>query len=104
MAASSQWGSTQPRYVAYCVEHGATSADEMLARDRIAYPGGCMAGYIVWISRKWSVWDAANGRGPNDYKTRGDHADFNDWLAADVAVPENFVLASPLSSAEENKQ
>jgi hypothetical protein len=95
MVASLQWGSTQPRYVAYCIEHGATNADEMLARDRITYPGGCMAGYIVWISRKWSVWEAANSRTSNDYKTRGDHVSFNHWLAADVTVPEKPAPASP---------
>ena len=41
--------SGNPNYVAYARAHGKTS-DEMLARDKEMYPGGCMVGFILWIS------------------------------------------------------
>lgn len=39
-----------PRYVAYARVHG-KSPKEMLAHDKEAHPGGCMAGFILWISQ-----------------------------------------------------
>lgn len=38
-----------PRYIAYAEAHG-RSPEEQLAADRVAYPGGCMAGFILWCS------------------------------------------------------
>ncbi|WP_156612446.1 hypothetical protein [Paramagnetospirillum marisnigri] len=40
----------QPRYLAYCAEHGMTP-EEMMAHDLIRFPGGKMAGFLIW-SRK----------------------------------------------------
>jgi hypothetical protein len=69
--APSPWAGTQSRYVAYCLAHGATSPEEMLARDTEQYPGGCMTGYILWISWKWREWPGA----------AWDHEGFDAWLA-----------------------
>lgn len=44
-----------PRYLAYCVAHGRTP-EEMLAHDAERFPGGKMAGFIVWISRQVREW------------------------------------------------
>lgn len=41
----------QPRYAAYCIENGRTPA-EQLAHDEKEYPGGKMAGFLVWSSRR----------------------------------------------------
>ena len=38
-----------PRYTAYASAHGKTP-DEMLEHDRAEWPGGCMCGFLVWIS------------------------------------------------------
>ena len=38
-----------PRYVAYAKLNGKTPA-EMLESDRETWPGGCMCGFILWIS------------------------------------------------------
>ncbi len=40
-----------PKYVAYAAEAGRTPEAQM-AHDKIHYPGGCMAGFIVWVSSK----------------------------------------------------
>lgn len=40
-----------PRFVAYAASKGLTPEDA-LARDKKRYPGGCMCGFILWISRK----------------------------------------------------
>jgi hypothetical protein len=40
-----------PRYVKYARAHGKTS-DEMIAHDRIRWPGGSMCGYILWTKDK----------------------------------------------------
>jgi len=40
-----------PRYLEYATERGLTP-DEALAADRIRWPGGCMAGFIIWCSEK----------------------------------------------------
>lgn len=48
MNSVSNWN---PRYLAYAKEAGHTP-DEQLAHDRQAWPGGCMAGFILWISGK----------------------------------------------------
>ncbi len=64
------------RYFVYCAALG-RSPDEQLAYDREAYPGGSMAGYICWISRRVEEWRAANPQ------HRGPLPDaFADWLAA----------------------
>lgn len=43
-----------PRYVAYAAAHGRTT-DEMLAHDRDAFPGGRMAGFMIWLGRAWQA-------------------------------------------------
>lgn len=40
------------RYLAYCRAQGRTPKRQQ-KRDAKAYPGGPMAGYMVWISQKW---------------------------------------------------
>ena len=51
-----------PRYVAYASAHGKTP-DEMMKHDRIAWPGGCMCGFILWIDEQkqlfWKVEPSA---------------------------------------------
>lgn len=50
-----------PRYVAYAKAHGRT-LDEMMDNDRRAYPGGCMCGFILWISQmKQKFWKTSPG-------------------------------------------
>lgn len=71
----------QSRYVAYARAHG-RAPSEMLAHDRAEFPGGAMAGYVIWIGRKWREWFALNGGRPADYYAHDeDHKRFDEWLA-----------------------
>lgn len=67
----------QHRYVQYARAHG-LDPDAMLERDRKAWPGGCMTGFIVWIGEQWRAW-AAPGRIP-EVLTDAHHAAFDRWL------------------------
>lgn len=40
-----------PHYAAYSRAHG-RSIDAMMEHDRKEYPGGCMCGFILWISKQ----------------------------------------------------
>lgn len=82
---SGQWADVQPRYVAYCIAHGAQSKDEMLARDRERWPGGVMAGFILWIKDMWDQWGMERGSHPS-IKTEQHHVEFDVWLAEHVAA------------------
>jgi len=49
---------SNPRYAAYAQAHGRTP-DEMMEHDRAAWPGGCMCGFIVWMSEQTQAfWKA----------------------------------------------
>lgn len=76
-----------PRYLAYSRAHG-MDPDAMLEHDRERWPGGVMCGFIVWIHRRWLVWDAEHGRKPFGHHSAEDHAAFDAWLA----MPEQSEL------------
>ena len=72
---------TAPRFLAYCAAHGhAGDPDGMIAADRLQYPGGSMAGYMVWISKRWQEFDLYDKP-----KTQADHDRFDAWLTELVA-------------------
>lgn len=52
-----QWN---PRYVAYAKAHDRTS-EAMLEHDTIAWPGGKMAGFLLWMNDRWQEWYEARG-------------------------------------------
>lgn len=47
MTEQKEWNS---RYLAYCKAHGEQDPEVMLQKDRVRWPGGYMAGYIIWNS------------------------------------------------------
>jgi len=69
-----------PRYLAYCRAHGESDPVAMLARDKEAWPGGRMCGYVLWMGDKWRAWRTANKRKADDVLTREDHQSFDAWL------------------------
>lgn len=90
----------QSRYVAYARAHGQMPA-VMLAHDKEAWPGGCMAGYIIWIGQRWQAWHKQFSRGP--ILSEADHAHFDKWLDCWVkALPTPLPLKSIDSSSGES--
>jgi len=71
----------QPRYIAYAAAHGRTP-DDMIAYDADRYPGGIMAGFILWIGDRWREWRAVNGRRADDVLSDADYASFDRMIGA----------------------
>lgn len=71
-----------PRYVCYALEvHGAPPA-AALNLDRALWPGGCMAGFIIWIQTRCGEFDSGRAKA----LTEEDHAAFDAWLKARVGL------------------
>lgn len=68
-----------PRYVAYAKEHGKTP-EEMLAHDEVAWPGGKMCGFMIWINDRWTEFCLLNPDVKRKFLTEQDHKDFDKWL------------------------
>ena len=69
-------GECNPNYRAYSRAHG-MSPDDMLAHDMQRWPGGCMAGFIVWIGEQRAVLRRAH---PEAFVS-GNVVDETAWLA-----------------------
>mgnify|MGYP001595777524 CR=1 FL=1 len=69
-----------PRYGAYAAAHG-LAPDEMLREDAAKFPGGRMAGYLVWMNARWQEWRALHGIKPNAFLSTLEHDDFDAWIA-----------------------
>lgn len=79
-----------PRYRAYTEASGRTP-EEQLEHDTEEYPGGCMAGFLIWISNQWSLWWTQNkhrfpnAHGRNDVILRDeDYRSFDEMLGIKV--------------------
>lgn len=59
-----------PRFVAYALAHG-RGPQEQLDHDKRRYPGGRMAGYIVWHGKMLMEWVKQAGADP-DHPLGGD--------------------------------
>ena len=67
------------RYRQYARVNGNTP-DGQLSHDEKAYPGGKMAGYMIWIGQRWQEWRKAHGRKQNDILSKEDQASFDAYL------------------------
>lgn len=96
------------RYVTYAAAHGETP-ESMGVRDRARYPGGHMAGYIVWHSERLRAFIAAHPASahPSYYLghslTTAGHFVFDAWLEATTApgLPDAVREAETECHAEE---
>lgn len=62
-------------YIAYAQAHGKTP-DDMMGYDVATWPGGCMCGFLLWISsRKQEFWDEQ----PQAFVDRYTIHDHNAW-------------------------
>lgn len=74
------------RFQSYARSHGLTP-EAMLDRDRETFPGGCMAGFITWVTQRWAAWDASRGQKDVRHRMADEHEAFDAWLeAASVAA------------------
>ncbi len=77
--------SYQPRYIAYARAHG-KSPEEMLEADGARFPGGKMAGFMIWIGQQWAQWYKETGY-PKDHPLgMHEHAAFTRWLEESVEI------------------
>jgi hypothetical protein len=76
MGAAVKWN---PRYVAYASAHGATP-EVMLLTDKERYPGGCMAGFIMWISTQMQAFLRAHPTVNREIMGPADHDLFTRFL------------------------
>lgn len=70
------------RFLAYARSQGTPDPEAMLALDRIRYPGGVMAGYILWNSARWDEFCAERGIDSHYRSLHG--AEYDAWLAKKV--------------------
>ena len=77
---------TNPYYIAYGRANGRT-AEEQLEHDKVAFPGGCMCGYTLWISKQKQAFKIAH---PEAFLFDSimDHAAWGRWLEAAPALAE----------------
>jgi len=68
----------QKRYIAYASAMG-RSPDQQLAWDETHWPGGKMAGFMLWISEAWHRWGQAPEWG--DAWSDRQHEMFDAWLS-----------------------
>lgn len=69
----------QPRYLAYCAVQG-RAPEAQLAHDKDAWPGGSMAGFILWINARWTEWNALTGWPSGETHGKTQHEEFDLWL------------------------
>jgi hypothetical protein len=74
-----------PRYVEYARAHEREPA-AMLEHDTKRFPGGKMAGFMIWMNERWTEWAKLKGfrrtaSGSQDTPiTEELHAEFDTWL------------------------
>lgn len=68
-----------PRYSHYCASnHNIESAQLII--DKQVYPGGCMCGFIIWISEHWREFKLLINYPPNTFISESTHIEFDNWL------------------------
>lgn len=76
-----------PEWVAYATAHDRTP-DEQLAHDRARWPGGRMAGFLLWTAATWAAWAIDRQRTFIDHHTDADIADHQQWIADPANRPK----------------
>jgi hypothetical protein len=69
----------QPRYLAFCREHGKTP-EEMILIERKHYPGGSFCGFMFWIDEKWQKFYDTHPQFERNYPSEECYRQFDEWL------------------------
>ena len=75
-----------PRYVCYAQVHE-RDPEQMLAFDAERFPGGKMAGFLIWMGHRWSEYRHLRGLSATAPLSDADHDDFMSWLERKVSDP-----------------
>lgn len=70
-------GRVNPRYLAYCRDHGRTP-EEMAAFDDKRHPHACMMGFILWSGSKMREFFPASRK--RNLITQQDRTEYDAWL------------------------
>lgn len=70
-----------PYYLAYARVHG-MAPDQMREHDAARWPGGCMAGFVLWNSKRWREWLNVRGITGDSLIDTEMQADYGAWLEA----------------------
>ncbi|MFN9114348.1 MAG: hypothetical protein ACK5XN_30160 [Bacteroidota bacterium] len=70
-----------PRYLAYCNAYGHTPQTQV-AIDRASWPGGCMAGFILWNRSKIVSFSRVRPRA-FFMGQLSDHKAYDNWLLSE---------------------
>lgn len=71
-----------PRYLAYCKANGfENDPNGMLEHDKEQWPGGHMAGFMLWIRHRLSDYYVEHPDVPKALVLDVDHERFDAWLA-----------------------
>jgi hypothetical protein len=68
-----------PRYVQYALAHRKTP-EQMIEADKERWPGGHMAGFMIWISQRKSEFYEAHPEAFLDRYRISDHKAWDDWI------------------------
>lgn len=80
----------QPRYLAYCALTGGGSPSATMSRDEKKYPGGKMAGFILWVGEQWREWEGIFGK--VEMKSQEDYDRFDSWLQDKVMASKGNLV------------
>lgn len=72
-----------PRYVAFAATHGRTP-EAQLDADRVEWPGGVMAGFIIWISQRKEAFAKAHPEAMWNRHTIADQDAFTTYLTQET--------------------
>jgi hypothetical protein len=68
-----------PNYLAYCKSNGKTLEEQKESDDK-EFPGGCMIGFTLWISKKKREFYTLNSNAFYDEHTIGDIGAWESFL------------------------
>lgn len=75
-----------PRYIAYCIAHGAQSAAEQEQKDKARWGARWTMPFTAWVGFEIRVW-CKKTEFPAVGMSWAEHAAFTGWLTAKYPVP-----------------
>ena len=70
-----------PYFVAYCKSQG-REPEAQLTHDTTRWPGGKMAGFMLWIREAWTTWSKETNEVKHGSWSTDQTQAFTSWLAA----------------------